>query len=283
MLSDFDSTPLYAHLPAAPRARHPSLMKFQHVGARRLNKHSVFAIGLRSAFVKSSYRMLILTLVALALSGRPVVGQRLQERPFWPEIQAFLKQDRAQGLEPCRTLFVGSSSIRLWMSLESDLPARNIIRRGFGGAHLTHVVRYFDLLIERHRPSQIVLYAGENDIASGRSPANVLTDLKSLLKLKTQSLGAAPVYFIAIKPSLYHWEKFARQTHANALIKRLAETRDDLVFVDIVPLMLKNGKPKRIYMADGLHMNRDGYALWAKALNGALDRSGVPTASHCRQ
>lgn len=233
--------------------------------------------------MKLTLNLLVMAVAAVTLTIQCASNLQAKNRPFWPEILAFLKQDRTRGLEPCRTLFVGSSSIRSWASLESDFPKLDVIRRGFGGAHLTHVVQHFDMLIKRHRPSEIVLYAGENDIASGRPPVEVLTALRSLLKLKTLFLGATPVYFIAIKPSNYHWDKFAKQTRANALVKQFAETRDDLVFVDVVPLMLENGKPKRIYSSDGLHMNRDGYVLWAEAVNGALDRSGVPVTSYCKQ
>jgi len=127
-----------------------------------------------------------------------------------------------------------------------------------------------------------VVYAGENDIAGGRSPNEVLAALKSFMRLKTQSLGPTPVYFIAIKPTPYHWDKFARQSRANGLIKTLAEARSDLVFVDIVPVMLENGRPKGIFLGDGLHMNRNGYTLWARAVREALDRSGVSAARYCK-
>ncbi len=281
MSSDCDGTLLNAQPSAAACNRMPSVMNRKHIGVRHLNETFVFAPGSRSPFVNSSYCLFLLSLVAIAWLGQRAMAQQAHSRPFWPEIRAFLEQDRVAGFKPCRTLFVGSSSIRFWVSLARDLPKRNVIRRGFGGAHLTHVVQYFDLLIKPHKPSEIVVYAGENDIASGRSPGELLATLKTLLKLKSRSLDATPVYFIAIKPSLYHWDKFATQTRANALIKEITKQRDDLVFVDIVPLMLKNGIPKAVYVADGLHMNRDGYAIWAKAVSGALDKSAVPTAARC--
>ncbi|MGI9524545.1 MAG: hypothetical protein ACR2PG_23180, partial [Hyphomicrobiaceae bacterium] len=185
------------------------------------------------------------TVAILVIGKNFALGQPANVRPFWSDILAFVAQDEARGFTYCRTLFVGSSSIRLWRSLVVDFPKRNVIRRGFGGAQLTHVLQYFDLLIAPHRPSEIVLYAGENDLASGRSPAEVLTALKSLMKIKSQSLGATPVFFIAIKPSLYHWDKFNAQVQANARVKELAQLRKDLVFVDVVPLMLENGKPRK--------------------------------------
>lgn len=205
-----------------------------------------------------------------------------QSPPFWSEIQAFVERDRITGTKPCGVVFVGSSSIRFWVTLKKDVPKQHIVRRGFGGGHLTHVNRYFAQLIRPHRPSKVVLYAGENDIAAGRSPKDVLNALKNFLNLKSKALNTTPVYFIAIKPSRYHWDKFAKQARTNALIHEYATTRPDLVFIDVVPLMLRNGKPKNIYVADGLHMNRAGYKLWKQAVTNAFERSDVSKAQHCK-
>jgi len=208
--------------------------------------------------------------------------QAAMTKPFWAEIRAFLDQDKADGLIPCRTLFVGSSSIRLWRSLAEDIPGRRVLQRGFGGGHLRHVIGYYEELIARHRPREIVLYAGENDIAAGRMPAVVVEDLQTLLLRKRQSLGSAPVYFIAIKPSPARWDQFARQAEVNALIKTLAQVYDDLIFIDVVPAMLEAGRPKPIFLPDKLHMNADGYALWARIIGDALLQHDAPIASYCK-
>lgn len=210
------------------------------------------------------------------------MAQAIKERPFWPEIQAFLETDKTQGLTSCRTLFVGSSSIRFWTSLKRDLPELRVIRRGFGGAHLTHVIRYFNQLTKPHKPREIILYAGENDIAAARSPKKVLAALKDFLAAKTNSLGPTPVYFVAIEPSIYHWDKFDRQSRTNQMIKTFSQKRADLVFIDVVPLMLHDGRPKDIFMRDKLHMNRDGYALWTVAVRRALKQANAPKATYCK-
>ena len=216
-----------------------------------------------------------------ALHPQSASAQIEKRGPFWPEIQAFLQEDKVVPPTPCQTLFVGSSSIRLWTSLKPDLPHLSVIRRGFGGAHLTHVLRYFNDLIAPHRPRAIVLYAGENDIAWGRSPEEIAQAMKAFLKRKTETLGVTPVYFISIKPTVYHWDKRAIQKRANALVEMLAEQRSDLVYVDVASAMLDGGRPRDIFLGDKLHMNRDGYRLWTKAVGDALKQRGVPFAPHC--
>lgn len=221
-------------------------------------------------------------LVLIAGSGVSSAQQR-PSPPFWPEIRTFLKQDADHGVTSCRTVFVGSSSIRLWHHLAQDMAGRLVIRRGFGGAHLDHVSLYFDVLVARHRPRSVVLYAGENDISAGRRPKDVLASLERLMAVKRRALGATPVHYIAIKPSPRRWHEFERQSLANALIKRLAAATDDLVYVDIVGAMLDNGRPKQIFLADKLHMNRAGYRIWTKVVRRALAASGVREVQHCRQ
>ena len=191
-------------------------------------------------------------------------------------------EDDAHGIKPCRTVFVGSSSIRLWRDLDQDMAGHAVVRRGFGGAHLDHVSLYFEVLVTRHRPRAIVLYAGENDISAGRRPEHVLASLNRLLLIKRRALGTAPVYYIAIKPSPSRWHEFARQSRANALISQFAAANKDVVFVDVASAMLQGGKPKHIFLPDGLHMNREGYNIWTEAVRRALAASGVPVAQHCR-
>ena len=201
--------------------------------------------------------------------------------PFASEIYAFLVEDQVMGIHPCRTLFVGSSSIRFWFTLQSDFADRSVVRRGFGGAHLKHVITYFDTLLTSQMPGAIVLYAGENDIHLNQDPQQVLEDLKKFLSLKMDRLGDVPVYFVSIKPSKARFSEFELQNEANQLAKRLAGRRSDLYYVNIVPSMMKDGAPKNIVIEEDLHMNWKGYALWTAAIQDAFARSGDPRASAC--
>ena len=80
------------------------------------------------------------------------------------------------------------------------------------------------------------------------------------------------VLFVAIKPSLARWKLFEEQQKANALVKAFCEKEKGLVFVDVVPLMLRaDGTPNPdLFVKDGLHMTPKGYELWTAALNKAL-------------
>jgi len=203
------------------------------------------------------------------------------EAPFASEIYNFFVQDALFEPTACRTVFTGSSSIRFWLTLDDDFPALNALNRGFGGSQITDVIGYFDILLTRHQPKEIVFYAGENDINAGVSPADVAARFDAFMGLKTDRLGDAPVYFLSLKPSVARFGELAAQAETNALIADMANVRDDLIYVDIATPMMENGAPKPIFIFDQLHMNLDGYAIWTDILSGILNDSERPKRTGC--
>lgn len=222
---------------------------------------------------------LVLALSAAVLT-RPVAAAEPADGPFADEIAAFAREDSTPA-QRCRTLFVGGSSIAGWTDLAHDF-AFPVVRRGFGGATIDNVNYWFDRVVARTSPARIVFYAGENDIAAGRSPEAVLAEFKTFLDHKDQALGATPVWFVSIKPSPERWDQFAAQTAANRLVAQLAQQRTDLAYVEIVPPMLQDGQPRaQLFKADRLHMNHAGYALWAEAIGKALAQRPLSTLPGC--
>lgn len=198
---------------------------------------------------------------------------------FAPEIAAFAAADRASPPAPCGVLFVGSSSIRFWKSLPQDMAPLAVINRGFGGSEISDVNYYFDQVVKPYRPRTIVFYAGENDVADDKTPAEVAADFARFMDLKTRALGPIPVYFVSLKPSKLRWDEFAMQTQTNALIRQMATRRADLHYIDVVGAMLQNGEPKDIYRPDRLHMTAPGYAIWTSIIKPVLLEAGKqPTA-----
>jgi lysophospholipase L1-like esterase len=219
------------------------------------------------------------TALALALIAGLVAPALAQQAPaqqapgptgperFAPEIAAFAAADRAHAPTPCGFLFVGSSSIRFWKTLEADMAPVPAINRGFGGSTIADVDYYFDQVVTPYRPRAIVFYAGENDINAGEAPSIVTGNFARFMELKTKAFGAAtPVYFISLKPSKLRWLQRDRQAQVNAQVQALAAQRRDLHYIDVAPAMLVNGEPKDIYVADGLHMTPEGYKLWTEVI-----------------
>jgi lysophospholipase L1-like esterase len=208
-------------------------------------------------------------------------------------IAAFEAADKTAMPPKCAILFVGSSTVRFWDSLKTDFPTRTVINRGFGGSTVWEVDAYFDRVVAPYHPKAIVFYAGDNDLSDtparegvaahvGRSPDTVYADFAHFMALKDKALGATPVWFISIKPSKLRWDIQDKMTAVNLKVKALADKRDDLAYIDVVPAMLKpDGTPKDIFREDRLHMTPEGYQLWAPIVNKALDVGQKAKAPGC--
>src|SRR6516165_8948100 len=120
-----------------------------------------------------------LALVLVSLAVWFVLLLRMQQADFWEfQIRAFEKADQVRPPQPGAVLFVGSSSIRYWRTLERDMAPLPVLNRGFGGSHLDHVLHYAQRTVLPYRPRAVVLYAGENDLSwpSRKTPDTVFQD-----------------------------------------------------------------------------------------------------------
>ena len=197
--------------------------------------------------------------------------QAQQHSPFYDEIQSFKKLDSAHFPPKNAILFVGSSSIRKWEDVQSYFPDFKIINRGFGGSELTDVTRYANDIIMPYHPRQIVIYAGENDLAYSDTvtAAIVLNRFTKLFNIIRSALPMVPIVYISIKPSPSRAKIMPETVAANRLTKQFLQSKKKAVFVDVYYKMLnKDGKPMPdIFSEDNLHMNAKGYHIWQKAIS----------------
>src|SRR6478752_1255994 len=125
----------------------------------------------------SSYRSYAL-LALLVLAFGVAEGQQAYTRgDLWEkEIEAFEAADRVKMPGTGGVLFIGSSSIRVWKTAESDFADLMAVNRGFGGSHLEDVIFYAPRIVLPYKPKLIVLYAGENDQTAGKTVDRVFRD-----------------------------------------------------------------------------------------------------------
>jgi len=183
------------------------------------------------------------------------------------DIAAFEASDRTNRPPEGCILFVGSSSIRLWKTLQTDFPGMPAVNRGFGGSQIADSVYYADRIIAPYKPRQIVIYAGTNDINAGKDPELVFGDFVALVNKIRRDLPEARIAFIAVAPNPKRWALTDKFVHFNGLVRGYCE-RHGMDFVDVFPLMIgANGLPlPDIYVSDQLHMNAKGYAIWKAAV-----------------
>lgn len=191
-----------------------------------------------------------------------------QSPPFENEILAFEQADKTASLARNPILFTGSSSIRFWENLADYFPKKTVLNRGFGGSKLPDVLRYADRIVIPYQPKQIVLYAGENDVAAGVSGQQTYERFVALFEYVRKKLPDATFTFISLKPSPSRRKFFPEMDIANRLVKQYLAKHRNTQFVDIRPVMLTpGGQPvPELFKPDSLHMLPAGYQRWAKVL-----------------
>jgi lysophospholipase L1-like esterase len=211
-----------------------------------------------------------LTLLIMLLSSA-VLAQ-----PFINDIRAFKKQDSISFPPKNAILFVGSSSFTKWKDVQNYFPGYTIINRGFGGSVLNDVIRYEKDIIFPYQPKQIVIYCGENDVASSDtvSAVIVLERFKKLFTDIRRELPNAAITFISFKPSPSRWQMKDRMIASNKLIKKYLKKKKNTSFVSVWNSMLDaDGQPiADIFIEDRLHMNAKGYAIWQKIIEPYLKK-----------
>lgn len=195
---------------------------------------------------------------------------KAQQAPFYNEIQDFKKEDSLHFPPKHAILFLGSSSFRKWTDVQEYFPDYPIINRGFGGSTLPDAIRYLDKIAFPYLPRQIVIYEGDNDVASSDkiTADSVLNRFKTLFYLIRERLPSTNISFVSIKPSLSREKMMPEMAKANLLIKKFLKSKKNASFIDVYHAMLdKDGSPKKdIFLEDGLHMNAKGYAIWQKII-----------------
>ena len=219
----------------------------------------------------SSRSLVAALLLACAPAGVPSASTQVIPQPTvttasqWEaDIQRFEAADRTSPPAPGALVFVGSSSIRMWETLQTDFPGLPVLNRGFGGSELSDVVQFADRIVVPYKPRVVVVYAGDNDLAAGETPAQVFEDFRSLVAIVRQKVPEARIAFVAIKPSLARLNIMDKARETNALIRDYVRSDDMLAYVDVfTPMLDANGQPRReLFLEDGLHMNAKGYSIW---------------------
>jgi lysophospholipase L1-like esterase len=201
---------------------------------------------------------------------------RMQRADFWEfQIRAFEEADRLHPPEAGTIVFTGSSSIRLWRTLEHDMAPLRVINRGFGGCHLAHVIHYAERIVITYRPGAVVLYAGENDLGwlSRKTPVDVLHDFRRFVRLVRANLAGTRVYFLSIKRSPFRRGRWAAMDEANRLVREFAAGCERVAFVDTsTPMLDATGAPRPEYLPwYRAHLTARGYELWASIVRPVLE------------
>lgn len=142
---------------------------------------------------------------------------------------------------------------------------------------MEHATRFAPRLMQKYRPSLVVMVAGENDLADGFPPSKVFESFKQAFSVITSGGGGAgnelgaPLIYISTKPEPCTRELDAHYKELNALIAKHYGSKAGRggqggIFIDVYQAMSIGGKGKdpdrALFDDDGLHLSEKGYAVW---------------------
>ncbi|MFM8290823.1 MAG: GDSL-type esterase/lipase family protein, partial [Planctomycetia bacterium] len=202
------------------------------------------------------------------------------------EIAAFERLDRDSPPPTGGVCLVGSSNIRQWTTLADDFPGLAVVNRGVGGCRLDELAEFGPRLVAAAQPRLIVVSAGTNDIALGRSPQRIRDDFLALVAALRKDLPDVKVAFLAIAPSIRRWDQRDRQEAANDAVKlAVASGGPGLAYIDANAAFLgPDGRPAaECFLDDHQHPSTIGNARRAAVMRPALERllgqEAIPAAA----
>lgn len=218
---------------------------------------------------------LIATVTVLAAASASMAAEKSPSRQWENDIRAFEAADRLHPPPQGAILFIGSSGIRMWSTLAKDFPEYKVLNRGFGGCQIADCTAFADRIVIPYKPRMIVLRAGGNDIAAGKTPEQVFADFQAFVTAVRGKLPEVPIAYMSITPTPARRANVAREREANQLIEKCIRSGKNLTYIDDCKEVLgQDGKPRpELFVADGLHCNRAGYEMWTKLVRPCLPKA----------
>lgn len=231
--------------------------------------------------LKRSLLFLAAVLLFLCSSCSPVAKYINSENvQGWEgDIHVFDSLNAVEFSDENTLLVTGSSSVRLWDSIHTDLAPFQVMQRGYGGAKLTDFNHYSDRII-KPQPFKAILIFVANDITGGefdRTPREVFQLYKTMVKQIGERNPATPVFWIEVTPTPSRWSAIREIQKSGNLIRSYCERNQDLYFIDTYDVFMnQQGVADPDYFRkDMLHLNRKGYLRWSETILKALEHSGI--------
>lgn len=233
--------------------------------------------------------------LSVVLCATHAIGQDVsQGKPGDERTPEFLEQYRAKAVERWEKeikkleardaseedpvdalLFIGSSSIRRWASIATDMAPYRTIQRGYGGARYSDLAVFAKRILHPHQYRAMLVFVG-NDVSGkpeDHSPEQVEELVRYLVSLSRDHQPDAPVLIIEVTPTEKRFAVWPQIREVNAKLREIALTTANTYFIAIAAHYLDpEGNPRsELFVDDKLHLNSDGYDLWSTLIRRRLD------------
>ena len=216
--------------------------------------------------MRATWRVVLLFLWAPETCMAQLCGQSYDSR-----ITAIHSAARQlEGHKP-RLVLTGSSSIRKWTHADTAFSQYDVVNAGFGGSCFSDLWALRDTLIYALRPEVLVIYEGDNDLSDGVPSEDILDVADRMLEELSRRMPQTAIVVLAPKASR------ARHHLASAYLAlnrelRLVAMDHGAHWVDFWDAQHHDDGTLRddLFVADRLHLNDLGYAVWVRELRRQL-------------
>jgi len=194
----------------------------------------------------------------------------------WQEDVAKLAVGNATDGGAEHVLFLGSSSFRLWDTIDEDLAPVKVVKRAYGGARFRDLAIYTPELIAGLRFSKAVIFIA-NDITGNENEDTDPETTSKLARLVIAQLRSehpeVPIHLVAVTPTPVRYKHWPRIQVTNRMLRKIAETTPGVFYIPTAYAFLdRDGHPRaELFKEDRLHLNSIGYQIWARILLGAFE------------
>ncbi|MCO8121845.1 GDSL-type esterase/lipase family protein [Stieleria sp. TO1_6] len=197
------------------------------------------------------------------------------EKRWSKDIAAFDELNAAETDSADSILFIGSSSIRRWTTMETDMAPYRTIRRGYGGAKFTDMAVFAERLITPHQYRAIVMFVGNGVVGKpdDHTPDQIEALARSIVAVSQQHQPGVPFLLIEITPCESRFAVWPKIRAVNARLREIALSTPDTYFIPTASHYLKpDGTPRpELFVQDKLHLSDAGYDLWSSLIRRRLD------------
>jgi len=176
-------------------------------------------------------------------------------------------KEELNNIEKGGIVFLGNS-ITEGFDFDKYFRKTKIINRGINSDHIDGLIERLQYSVIELHPAKLFILIGINDIGAQDSDSTILNNFNTLLKMIGDKLPATEVFVHSILPTTAKWkncppEKIVR---LNKQIKEFAK-QNKFTWIDIYSIFVNdNSFLKSELTSDGLHLNQNGYQMWASKL-----------------
>jgi len=200
-----------------------------------------------------------------------VVASDWNARRFADAFQECEKRVAEMAGKPCDIIFIGDSITQKWKDEGKEVwvkryAPRNALNFGLGGDSTQHVLwRLETMNIESFEPKVAVVLVGTNNQKS--EPPEIAAGVRAVIAKTKQLYRGVKVIAVSILPNARATDNMAA---TNKIIRTFADNKT-VFYLDLAAKMTSEGDSWRGLRGDKLHLQPEGYELWANELDPLLE------------